>query len=225
MTDEGIRILIHKRTPQHGHLTAELSLSEAVHFADAELALHRAVILEIGSESLVVRTGKEIIDFVRRVLGGKKEPKPLVTTLTPMAGGAVDRLPPPNPMVMPLRYDGPAAMEAPMNRMPGTLSRTPPEADLRAWQALIERIGERAARAIIAGGGYSVRSTLWPYVLYVVTPDIIKVINQGVQVSRICIVALDGGSIWDAVLNRIQLLEAGIDGEVQVFATGALMGP
>lgn len=221
--EEDIRITIHKRTPQHGHLTAELSLAEAVKFADTELAQHRAVIVEIGSESLVVRTGKEIIDFVRRVLGGKKEPKPTVTTLTPMAGGAVDRLPPPNPIVMPTQYDGPVALEA---RMPRTIMpRTPPEADLRAWQALIERIGERAARAIIAGGGFSVRSTLWPYVLYVVTPDIIKVVNQGVQVSRICIVAQDGGSIWDAVLNRIQLLEAGIDGEVQVFATGALMGP
>jgi len=222
--DEEIRILIHKRTAQHGHLTAELSLSEAVMFADTELASHRAVILEIGSESLVVRAGKEIRDFIRRVLGGKKGPKPLLTTLTPMAGGAVD-IPP--PVLMPPRYDGPQAMpmEERGGRMPSTLRHTPPEVDMRAWQALVERIGERAARAIIGGGGFSVRSTLWPYVLYVVTPDIIKIINQGVQVSRICIVAIDGGSIWDAVLNRIQLLEAGVDGEGQIFATGAHMGP
>lgn len=220
MMSEEVMVTIHRRTPEHGHLTAEMSIDGAVWFADSEIALGRAVILEIGDESLVVRVGHEIKDFIRRVLGGKKEPKPTLTTITPLAGGQMDE--PPMPIPIPRRYDGQPGAEAravPQQRMP----YTSPEADIRAWGALVERIGERSARAMLAGGGYSVRSTLWPYVIYVVTPEIIKVINQGMQVGRICIVALDGGSIWDVILNRIQLLESGIDGEVQVYATGQLM--
>lgn len=224
---EEVMVTIHRRTPEHGHLTAEMSIEGAVWFADSEIAMGRAVILEIGAESLVVRVGREIRDFISRVLGGRKEPKPTLTTITPMAGGEIDPPPIPDiPMPPPRRYDG-AQAEAP--RYGGTLARevtvyrSAPEADIRAWGALVERIGERSARGMLVGGGYAVRSALWPYILYIVTPDIIKIVNQGMQVGRICIVAQDGGSIWDGVLNRIQLLEGGVDGEVQVYATGQLI--
>jgi hypothetical protein len=94
--------------------------------------------------------------------------------------------------------------------------------EFKAWRGLVERIGQRQARGLLAGGGYAVRSQLWPTVLYVVTPDEIKVIDRGRQMSRICIVATDNSSIWDTVLARIQLLESGPDGEVQVYATGQI---
>lgn len=216
---EEVMVTIHRRTPEHGHLTAEMSIDGAVWFADSEIALGRAVILEIGAESLVVRIGQEIRDFISRVLGGRKEPKPTLTTITPMAGGEIDSAPIPEPMPLPRRYDS----EAPSLGREVTVRRSAPEADIRAWGALVERIGLRSARGMLVGGGYAVRSALWPYILYVVTPDIIKIVNQGMQVGRICIVAQDGGSIWDVVLNRIQLLESGVDGEVQVYATGQLM--
>src|SRR5260370_1947509 len=101
-----------------------------------------------------------------------------------------------------------------------------PESDVVAWRALVEKIGKRQARAIFSGGGYAVRSWLWPeHVLYVVTPEIIKVVNQGVHVSSICVVPLDGGSRWDAVLNPISLLEAGGGRRVAGVAPGAPPAP
>lgn len=216
---EDVRITIHRRTPGSGHLTAELGLDETVKFADAELAQGRVVILEIGSESQVIRIGEDIVAWVKRLFG---KGQPTLTTLAPMAGGAVE-IPPPIPPLFARRdYDGPVA-----TGQPSVDGRryAPPEAEVRAWNTLVERIGERGARGMLAGGGYAVRSTLWPYIVYVVTPEIIKVVNQGVHVSSICIVTTDGSSVWDTVLNRIQLLEAGADGEVQVYAAGRVQHP
>lgn len=225
--EESIRVLIHRRTSSSGHLTAELSLWEAVAFADAELAQGRAVIVEVGTESQIVRVGKEIVDFVRRLFGRGQKAQPTVTSLTPMAGGETEQPPEgPAPLVPYLAryYRGgnspPSVMEDSSRRG----HRAAPEAEMRAWDALVARIGESAARGLLNGGGYTVRSTLWPSVIYVVTPEIIKVVYFGMQVGRICIVASDGASIWDVVLNRIQLLHAGVDGEAQVFATGELRG-
>lgn len=216
-TMEEVRVTIHRRTPGSGHLTAELGLDETVKFADAELAQGRVVILEMGEESMVVRVGKDIIEFVKRLFG---KGQPTVTTMAPMAGGAIDVPPPMPPSV---GYHDGATAESPRRR--DGQRYAPPEAEMRAWTALVERIGERGARGMLAGGGYAVRSAIWPYILYVVTPEIIKVVNQGVHVSSICIVTTDGSSVWDTVLNRIQLLEAGADGEVQVYATGRVQHP
>ncbi len=223
-----LRITVHRRTPRAGHLAAELTLRGAVRFADAELAAGRAVILEMGEESLIVRKGREIIGAIRKWLG---RGKPVLTTITPMAGGQENAAAEiPLPPVLPYqRSDQPeaAAMAEPGRYGGDGLRRrlVSPTADVVAWNALVDRIGERAALGMLAGGGWAVRSTMWPGVLFVVTPEIIKIVNQGMHVSSICIVSRDGGSIWDVVLNRIQLLSSGADGEVQVFATGAFQRP
>ncbi len=229
---DGVEIVVHKRTGRSGHLTAAMDLEGAVRFADAELAQGRFVIVEFGAESLVVRVGREIADFVRRLWKGVG--KVTVTTMVPLRGGQEERTG--YDSDLPLGAAGPTgAVEMPPafgdfdgveegGRRARRVGRSiaSPEAEVRAWRALVDRIGERTARGMLAGGGYAVRSKLWPHLLYVVTPETVKVVNQGMQVSRICIVATDGGSVWDAVLSRIQLLESGADGEVQVFATGQL---
>jgi hypothetical protein len=89
----------------------------------------------------------------------------------------------------------------------------------------VDHIGARDAQAMLAGGGVAVRSQLWPGLIYIVAQDIIRVVNQGMLVGRICIVPVDGGSIWDAILSRIQLLQSGADGEAQVFGSGNIIGP
>src|SRR5712692_7059020 len=112
LLEENVEIIVHRRTPGSGHLTATMSLEDTVAFADAEMAVGRAVIVEIGAESLLVRKGREIADFIRRVLGGKPG-KVEVSTITPMAGGQENSgsLPtmeyPPLPMVRPGGYDQP----------------------------------------------------------------------------------------------------------------------
>jgi len=233
--EEGIHpelmFLIHQRTPDTGHLEATMTLEGSVMFVDEELARGRLVILDIAGESWVIRTGREVVDFVRRVLGGKKEPQPKLTTLSPMAGGsgedgtgATEAMPVPMPVMPRADYDGPGAMAVEAPRPYGLQQprMADPRAEVRSWQELVARIGETAARAMLVGGGYAVRSKLWPYVVYVVTPQTIKVINQGVQVSSICIISPDSSPLWDVVLNRIDLLQAGVEGEVQVFATGEI---
>lgn len=222
-------VIIHKRTPGSGHLEAAMCLADAVRFADSELAQGRLVFLEMGEESWMIRKGREIAEWVKKLFKPGAGEQPKVTTFAPMAGGEIDVAEVPEMPPLPTRrdYGRDVQMEGQGPRPYPTANppRVAPPAEIRAWEALCARIGTHAALAMVAGGGYAVRSKLWRHVLYVVTPEIIKVVNQGVQVSAICIIPTDGVSVWDAVLNRISLLEAGEEGEVQVFGTGQLQGP
>jgi len=206
-----------------------MSVDDAVLFADAELAQGRLVVLELGPVATVVRIGREIRDAIARLWSAGRAV--VLTTMPPMQGGQEDRdeegpttmAEDPGLRRMVGRYDVLASESEDGGVQRGQSGRRDPESDVVAWRALVAKIGSRPARALLAGGGYAVRSHLWPqHVLYIVTPEIIKVVNEGIYVSSICVVATDGGSRWDAVLNRISLLEAGADGEVQVYATGEL---
>ena len=65
--ENDVKILIHRRTAGTGHLTAVMGMEDAVKFADQEIAQGRAVILEMGDESVLVRVGREIVGRARRL--------------------------------------------------------------------------------------------------------------------------------------------------------------
>ena len=168
------------RTRATGHETVALPLEDLPVFIDRKLAEGRLVIAESGSESVVVRVGREILGFFRRWRAtaaeqGRQPGKEEVTVLNP-----------------------------------------------RAWRALVATEGEAAVAPLLHGGAIPVRSALWPNVVYLVRTDQIAVLREGQQVASICLQLADGGPVWDVVANRLQLLRAGPDGEVQVWATGNL---
>lgn len=154
--DGPVIIIVHKRTPGSGHLEAALSVEDTVQFADSELAQGRLVFLEMGDDSWMIRTGREIADWVKKLFkpGAGKQPK--VTTFAPMAGGELDVADLPEfPPVPARRYtDGPQVEARGYGERPATLSRVAPPAEIKAWEALCARIGNHAALAMVVGGGY-----------------------------------------------------------------------
>jgi hypothetical protein len=100
-------------------------------------------------------------------------------------------------------------------RNPGT---TDPAAVTRARTLLIEAIGAEAVARIEAGGGYPIRSILWPNVVYVVpkTGKVVILKDGGVH-GRSCI-DVTGNVPWpDHVLTRIKSIQTD---ETVVFCTG-----
>ena len=234
--DDPIQVTI--RTAATGHETVALDLDDLPAFADWTLAEGKLVVAESGDESLVVRVGQQILDFfrgrrARAEAEGRQKPKEEVTVLNQMAGGQ-DEAP---------DLDGAAEIAAVLSAAsaarrggfvgveehsaPVSMStqqrRYEPldgHAEMRAWRALVAREGEAVVAPLLHGGAIPVRSALWPNVVYLVRTDQIAVLREGQQVASICLQLADGGPIWDAVANRLQLLRAGPDGEVQVWATG-----
>ena len=245
--DDPIEVCV--RTARAGHLTLALSLEALPAFVDEHLGLGRAVIAESGDESLLIRVGREILDFFRsrRRAGAPKSER--VTVTNPLRGGAdgpqdaaatrataamttqvlasavqaqaqtrgleFRNTPAVYPQEIPPPPQGQAMLRgAALNA----------EAEMRAWQALCEHEGEATARTLAREGAIAVRSTLWPGVIYLVRVGTIQVLRDGQTVSALCLQVADGGSVWDAVANRLSLLRAGADGEIQVWATANAAG-
>ena len=202
-SDDRIEVCI--RTAQTGHLTLALPLEALPAFADEHLAAGRAVIAEYGDESLLIRVGREILNFFRGRRRAGEQRTERVTVTNPMAGG-VDG---PDEATTTARVllsalqarNGQAGNDerlvgsAPIS-MPGYAMMTRgagaplnPEAEMRAWQALCEKEGT------------------------------VQVIRDGQMVAALCLQLTDGGSVWDAVANRLSLLRSGEDGEIRVWAT------
>ena len=99
-------------------------------------------------------------------------------------------------------------------------------AELRALDLLQKHIGASAVAAIQAGGGYPVKSKLWPGVVYLVplgTHTRIKVMDNGVVVAESCLVGDDSTLPWpDLMLQRIRAIE--LD-ETIVHTTGVVHTP
>ena len=232
-SDDRIEVCI--RTAQTGHLTLALPLEALPAFADEHLAAGRAVIAEYGDESLLIRVGREILNFFRGRRRAGEQRTERVTVTNPMAGGVdgpdeatneattarvlLSALQARNgrvsrdengPMPVPQGYSNAATRGAPLLN---------PEAEMRAWQALCEKEGEAAALALTRDGAIPIRSTLWPAVIYLVKVGTVQVIRDGQMVAALCLQLTDGGSVWDAVANRLSLLRSGEDGEIRVWAT------
>lgn len=87
-TDQDL-IQVTVRTAETGHVTIALALDALPAFIDRHLADGRAVIAESGDESLLIRVGREILDFFRgRRKAGATKPKEKLTVTNPMRGGA-----------------------------------------------------------------------------------------------------------------------------------------
>ena len=99
-------------------------------------------------------------------------------------------------------------------------------AELRALDLLQKHIGAPAVAAIQAGGGYPVKSKLWPGVVYLVplgTHTRIKVMDNGVVVAESCLISDDSLLPWpDLMLQRIRAIE--LD-ETIVHTTGVVHTP
>jgi hypothetical protein len=93
-----------------------------------------------------------------------------------------------------------------------------PQAVARARTLLIEAIGSEAVARLEAGGGYPIKSTLWPNVIYVVPKTgKVAIVKDGYVMSRSCI-DVPGNIPWpDHVLTRIKAIQAD---ETVVFCTG-----
>ena len=234
---EEIRVVM--RTAATGHMALSLPLDRLPEFVDARLAEGRAVVAESGGQSLAVWSGREVLDFLlgrrrRAATEAKAAPTEEVTVLNPMRGGADLPVEVAAQVVAAAvqhgrgdrgedRFGG-LRQEAPMPTYPTTAGGHPsvrldPVAEVRAWEALREREGEGPAMALAAGGAVAVRSHLWPGVVYLVRVGTIQVLREGQTVSMLCLQLADGGPVWDAVANRLSLLRAGEEGEVQVWAT------
>ena len=231
MTDE-IRVTV--RTAATGHMTLSLPLGDLPAWIDARLADGKAVVAESGAESRVIQLGRDILDFFlgRRRAGAT--PREEVTVLNPMRGGADVPMEVAAQVVAAAIQHGPdgrrglgrdEAMAMPIRSSTtsfqagaGAPGRLDPAAEVRAWEALREREGEGPAMALAAGGAVAVRSHLWPGVVYLVRVGTIQVIRDGQTVSNLCLQLADGGPVWDAVANRLSLLRAGEEGEIEVWA-------
>lgn len=239
MNEDVDLVVVTIRTAGTGHTTAQLSLDALPAFIDTHLAAGRAVVAEFGDESRVIRIGREILDFfLGRRRKGSPKPKEEVTVLSPMAGGS-DAAEVPNEEALltaarvlamagvgrsergvdPNQYGPPQAVVMSSRPMPSTARPLDPAAEMRAWQALVDKESEAAAMPLLHGGAISVRSTLWPAVIYLVRTDMILVVREGQIVSALCLQLTDGGPVWDAVANRLSLLRSGEVGEIQVWTT------
>ena len=235
-SDDRIEVCI--RTAQTGHLTLALPLEALPAFADEHLAAGRAVIAEYGDESLLIRIGREILDFFRGRRRAGEQRTERVTVTNPMAGGvdgpdeATNEATTARVLLSALqarngqagndeRLGGSAPVPMPGYAMMTRGAGPPlnPEAEMRAWQALCEKEGEAAALALTRDGAIPIRSTLWPAVIYLVKVGTVQVIRDGQMVAALCLQLTDGGSVWDAVANRLSLLRSGEDGEIRVWAT------
>ena len=234
------RIEVCVRTAAAGHMTLALPLDALPAFADEHLAAGRAVIAEYGDESLLIRVGREIVDFFKRLRGTGERRTERVTVTNPMRGGVDVAEAPDAPThettarvlsaALQARngggnFSGTDALGYAMVGPPPVRDYAPkgmplnPEAEMRAWQGLVDKEGEAAALALTRDGAIPVRSTLWPGVVYLVKLGTVHVVRDGQIVSALCLQLADGGSVWDAVANRLSLLRAGEDGEVSVWAT------
>lgn len=242
MSDE-VRVTV--RTADTGHTTLSLPLDDLPGFVDARLAEGKNVVAESGMESLAIWSGRDLLDFFlrRRKKTAAEDtvaPKEEVTVLNRMAGGSdADDIPvelTTQVLAAAVQYGrgdssrNEAPMYPPASTYPPPMpleqlayglhaSRLDPVAEVRAWQALREREGEGPALALAAGGAVVVRSHLWPSVVYLVRLGTIQVLREGQTVATLCLQLADGGPIWDAVANRLSLLRAGEEGEIQVWAT------
>ena len=93
-----------------------------------------------------------------------------------------------------------------------------PPARFKGWK--VETIGDEAAARIQAGGGYAIRSTLWPGVCYIVPAEgKVLIVRNGQVVSRSCLEVAEYVPWPDKVLTRIKRIQAD---ETVVFCTGNL---
>ena len=235
--DDFIQVTI--RTGTTGHQTHALPLDELPGFIDRHRAEGKLAVATSGDASVVVRIGREILDFFRGRRNaadeqGHPREKEEVTVLNPLAGGVDDPGEDVRATTMVAVLSAAASArtqgrgyDGPMPTMPGTAMiqdvarRGPsmdPIAEMRAWRGLVQQEGEAAAAPFLHGGGVGVRSTLWPSVLYLVKADIILVLRDGQLVQRLCLQSADGAPLWDAVANRLQLLRSGTEGELAVWA-------
>ena len=232
------------RTRAAGHETVALPLDALPAFIDRHVAGGRIVIAESGDDSLVVRVGRQILDFLlgRRksaMEAGRERPKEEVTVLNQMAGGSGDEELDPDAaetmgQVLAIAASAQArpqqevAMAPAMPAMYAPRSTTSrpldPMAEMRAWRALIDKEGTAAVQPLLHGGAIGVQSALWPNVLYLVSTAGIAVLHEGRIQARLCLMLADGAPIWDAVANRLQLLRAGREGEIEVWATANVVG-
>lgn len=243
MSDEQMdRILVTIRTAGAGHMAAAVTLADLPAFLDQHLATGKAVVAESDGVSQIIRLGREILDFFlgRRKKGGAK-PKEEVTVLNPMRGGSDGPTTEATAQViavaMETRERGPYATAEPRqndvsaggfllgNGRTAARGSRPmdPMAEMRAWQGLCDKEGEAAVMPLLHGGALAVRSTLWPAVVYLVKPETVLVLREGQVVSALCLQLADGGSIWDAVANRLSLLRAGGAGEIALWASANAM--
>jgi hypothetical protein len=83
---------------------------------------------------------------------------------------------------------------------------------------LIEAIGAEAVARIEAGGGYPIKSVLWPSIVYVVPKTgKVMILKDGMVMGRSCI-DVTGNVPWpDHVLTRIKSIQTD---ETVVFCTG-----
>lgn len=221
------------RTARTGHETVVLPLDQLPAFIDRHLAEGRLVVAESGDESFVLRIGREIIDFF---LGRRKasaaKPKEEITVLNRLGGGSdsdegqVELVGEVLSAAATARQGGNAFRDVPI-AAPGLLPlvqgprnpRLDAAAEMRAWRGLVDKEGEATVAPLLHGGAIGVRSTLWPEVLYLVSTGGIAVLHQGRVQTRLCLQILDGAPVWDAVASRLSLLRAGVEGEVEVWAT------
>ena len=235
-----IRVTI--RTATTGHQTVALPLDELPAFIDHQRREGRLAIATSGDASVIVRIGKEILDFFRGRRHqadetGRPREDEEVTVLNPLAGGR-DGAPETTPGliadVLAVAASGRAgprgglAPEAPRGyaQTASERRRGSPldgEAEMRAWRGLVDREGEAAAMTLLHGGGLAVRSYQWPVVVYLVKTDIVLVLRDGQIVQRLCLQSADGAPLWDTVANRLQLLRAGPEGELLVWATAGIL--
>lgn len=230
------------RTGTTGHQTHALSLGELPAFIDRHRTEGKLAVATSGDASVVVRIGREVLDFFRGRRktadeAGRPREKEEVTVLNPLAGGAdvpgeeaqaptmaavlsaaaTARLGQRNqelsvPIAPPGYRDGRGGGAPPMDAV----------AEMRAWRGLQAQEGEAAVAPFLHGGGVAVRSASWPAVVYLVKADIVLVLREGQIVQRLCLQSADGAPLWDAVANRLQLLRSGVEGELAVWAAAGI---
>lgn len=242
--DDLIQVTI--RTGTTGHETVALPLDELPGFIDRKRDEGQLAIATSGDASVIVRIGRESLDFFRgrranAIEEGRPREKEEVTVLNPLAGGSnatdagdaplvaavlsaataarvegsgnnqMERAPEPQP----LQFGGAIA------RARSAVRPLDAMAEMRAWRGLVAQEGEAAVTPLLHGGGVAVRSSLWPTVVYLVKTDWTLVLREGQVVQNLCLQPTDGAPVWDAVADRLQLLRAGPEGEVAVWAAAA----
>jgi len=208
------RVRVTRMTPGTGHVEAALPLEAIGAFVDEEVRQGRCVVAEVGDESFIGRVGRAVVDWfrARRGADGKPKAEERVTALPPMAGGSG-----PPAMAMQRRYEATlGAQSQPFT--PSASLGTNPQAWSRSWDALVEHVGESRATALMHGGGISSKSTFWPEVFYIITSERVKVIGWGIQICTLCLQTTDGSPPWDRVLAILTMLDAGAEGETEMWA-------